>query len=132
MARTWWARQPRCRQYALSLNFEPRSQTPLAQLFFWWKEARPADIWRIPTLTDPTTTTLWQDLTPITVLGEGTFGRVRLVQWSSSTEGKVPFALKTLQKGQLIYYKQVHTRGRTRGGGRSEGTRALTRARACH
>jgi len=49
---------------------------------------------------------LFKDLKLITVLGEGTFGRVRLVQWANGSS-KEPFALKTLQKGQLIYYKQV-------------------------
>merc|ERR1719238_1752640 len=49
-----------------------------------------------------------KDLKLITVLGEGTFGRVRLVQWhNKSSDKKVAFALKTLQKGQLVYYKQV-------------------------
>ena len=51
---------------------------------------------------------LMKDLKLITVLGEGTFGRVRLVQWhNKSSDKKVAFALKTLQKGQLVYYKQV-------------------------
>ena len=49
-----------------------------------------------------------KDLRTITVLGEGTFGRVRLVQWREKAKGeRVPFALKCLQKGQLVYYKQV-------------------------
>ena len=51
---------------------------------------------------------LMKDLKLITVLGEGTFGRVRLTQWvNKSSNKKMAFALKTLQKGQLIYYKQV-------------------------
>ena len=50
---------------------------------------------------------LWEQLKPITVLGEGTFGRVRLVQWTDPKGVKRPFALKTMQKGQLVHYKQV-------------------------
>jgi CRP-like cAMP-binding protein len=49
---------------------------------------------------------LFKDLKTIAVLGEGTFGRVRLVQWKHRGS-KQPFALKCLQKGQLVYYKQV-------------------------
>jgi len=52
----------------------------------------------------------FKELKLITVLGEGTFGRVRLVQYVNKNEAetkKEPFALKTLQKGQLVYYKQV-------------------------
>lgn len=52
---------------------------------------------------------LFKELKLITVLGEGTFGRVRLVQYvnKGTPAKKEAFALKTLQKGQLVYYKQV-------------------------
>ena len=49
---------------------------------------------------------LFKDLKTVAVLGEGTFGRVRLVQWKHKGQ-RNPFALKCLQKGQLVYYKQV-------------------------
>ena len=51
-------------------------------------------------------TILFKDLKTVAVLGEGTFGRVRLVQWKNKGQ-RYPFALKCLQKGQLVYYKQV-------------------------
>jgi CRP-like cAMP-binding protein len=55
---------------------------------------------------------LFKELKLITVLGEGTFGRVRLVQYvnKGTPAKKEAFALKTLQKGQLVYYKQVGAR----------------------
>jgi serine/threonine protein kinase len=50
----------------------------------------------------------FQDLVPINIIGEGTFGRVRLMQWTDPMTGaKRPFALKALEKGHLIAKKQV-------------------------
>ena len=46
------------------------------------------------------------DLKTVAVLGEGSFGRVRLMQWQHGGE-KHAYALKCLQKGQLVCYKQI-------------------------
>jgi len=46
----------------------------------------------------------WDDLKEISMLGEGSFGRVKLVL---HTPTSTPFALKCLHKGQLVRYQQV-------------------------
>ena len=48
----------------------------------------------------------YSDLKEVAVLGEGSFGRVRLVVDRSSGEER-PFALKSLYKGHMIKHKQV-------------------------
>jgi len=48
----------------------------------------------------------WKDLKVLALLGEGSFGKVRLV-YHKQKGAKTPFALKCLQKGQLIKFKQV-------------------------
>jgi len=46
----------------------------------------------------------WADLKEITMLGEGSFGRVKLMLHVPDHK---PFALKCLHKGQLVRYQQV-------------------------
>ena len=55
----------------------------------------------------------WDDLQMISMLGEGSFGRVKLMLHKPD---KTPYALKCLHKGQLVRYQQV--RGATRSAGR--------------
>ena len=47
---------------------------------------------------------VWDDLNEISMLGEGSFGRVKLVLHKPT---QTPFALKCLHKGQLVRYQQV-------------------------
>jgi len=46
----------------------------------------------------------WDDLQMISMLGEGSFGRVKLMLHKPD---KTPYALKCLHKGQLVRYQQV-------------------------